>query len=219
MIDGEMTRIWRALCAEDPSADPVELARLAGFAHPEIAVKRIKTKDERMARRAAAEQEERKHGVEPDRQKALRTLRNIARTGKTPSSRVAAAKALIESTPTPFMGRDRVLVVFRGRETDQHQQLCCDVEPQVLAAAIEEATTARETAHQEQVRDYAQRFGIDPEELSLAWELWGHAEARQAGLRVLMLSDSRVAPQTPVTGSAESIDPAPAVSSTSEPTR
>jgi hypothetical protein len=215
-LQSERVRAYRQLCEENPSADPVEMARLAGLSRPETAVKRIKERDERKAARAAEEEEHRKRGLEPDRAKGLRTLRDIARTGKTPSSRVAAAKALIESTPQPFMGKDRILVVFRGRDSDAHQQLCADVDPMVLAAAIEEATTAREAAHQEQVRAYAERFQLDPEELSLAWELWENSEARAAGLRVLMLSDRPVAPQTPVSGTAASIDPGLTDPTTSE---
>lgn len=212
----EQLKVYRQLVTESPEADLVELARLAGFKRPELAVKRINEADAKAEQQALEREEEERQGVTPDRSLATRTLRTIARHG-TATARVAAAKALIETTPAPLNGKSRVLVVFRGRETDGHQQLAADVDPRVLAAAIEQATTERETAQQGEVRDYAARFALDPEELSLAWELWCNTEARAAGLRVLMLQDPPPsAPQTPVSETVESIDPDPLVSDTSE---
>jgi hypothetical protein len=96
----------------------------------------------------------------------------------------------LESEPKPPTGNGQILVVFRGAELDPRQQLIADVDPAALAAAIEHVKAERETAQEQQIRDHAHKYGIDPEEMSLAWELWQHQEARAAGLRVLVLSDS-----------------------------
>ena len=188
MIENEKLRTFRDLVSENPHEDLVTLAKLAGYAQPKQAVDRIRSADAKAAQQEQEQEHDKKQGITPDRALATRALRNIAQHG-TNSAKVQAAKVLLESTPAPI-SKDRVLVVFRGREPVEQQQLIADVDPTALAAAIEHVKQEREATHDAQIRDYAAKHALDEGELQLAWELWCHPEARAAGLRVLVLSDS-----------------------------
>ena len=185
----EKLRAFRILVSENPSGDLVELAEIAGYVNPRQFVERLKAADAKAAQAEVEAKEDKKQGLTPDRALATRALRTIAKHG-TNSARVQAAKALLETEPKPLTANNQILVVFRGRESDTHQRLLADVDPTALAAAIEMVKAEREAAHDAQIRDYAAKFHLDYEEVSLAWELWCHPEARAAGLRVLVLSDS-----------------------------
>lgn len=176
---------FRELIAASPNEDWEKLAKLAGYTDPKGAVERVKRADAKAEQKAIEEEEERRQGVTPDRALATRTLRTLARSG-TDQSRVQAARALMEASPQPTSGRDQFLVVFRGRQSDQHQNLAADIDPELLAAAIAHVREQRELAHEEQLTAYAQKHAIDAEDMAMAWELFSDHGAKAAALRVYL---------------------------------
>ncbi len=100
---------------------------------------------------------------------------------------MAAAKALLEQHPdTSGAAGERVLVVFRGRE-GKGQQLASDIEPEVLAAAIEQVQRQRAEAEERELAAFADESVLDREDMELAWQLYADPDARAAALRVYLM--------------------------------
>lgn len=177
------------MLAESPNADPVKLCELAGYKNPAAAWKRIQANDAAAAQKAQEDETDKRSGQSSDAVLARVTLRKLAKSGP-PTVRAGAAKALLESSPEPLdPSKDRCLVVFRGRSHDQGQMLQSNLDPKVLAAAIEIAVEQKEATEQAQLAEFSNRFSIDPDQMQMAWDLYSHQEARSAALRVYLLRE------------------------------
>ncbi len=177
--DGEKAQEFERLLAE--GVEPLEAAKLAGYARPD----KVVAKRERWAREDAAKPKP----DESDADLARRTLRNVARLATADAPRVAAARELLASTPDTRAG-DQCLVVFRGRE-GKGQYVSADIEPEVLAAAIEHVQAQRTAAEERELAEFAAERGLDVEEFELAWALFNDPDAKSAALRVFLGKQGR----------------------------
>lgn len=181
--DSDKRRIFRQLLAEKPGADPLELAKQAGFSRPAQALERMQNSKRKLEERA-------KLTKLSDRERAQNRLRTVVEHGSDAQA-VHAAKALLEASPTPASADGSgTLVVFRGYEgtVPGTQQVSADISPEELAAAIAHVRTQRAQSTDAQLAQHALDHRLDSEELSLAWELYQHAEARAAALRVYLMA-------------------------------
>lgn len=170
-----------------PDRDPIELATDIGYPDPRMGVQRMVDADNRKG-------EGKKLSKLSDRDRAIHKLRNIV-SGGNDSSAVAAARALLEASPSPTNGDgSSVLVVYYGRENPPTGPgtvtLQADVTPEEIAEALDYVRAKRAASTETQLEAYAIEQGINTEDLGLAWELFQHPEAKASALRVYYMSQA-----------------------------
>ncbi|MEY4577447.1 MAG: hypothetical protein RL701_2150 [Pseudomonadota bacterium] len=137
--DGPKSAEFERLLSD--GVEPLEAARRAGYTRPaRQLVKRDKW---------AAEEGTKPVAGESDANLAKRTLRNVARLATTDAPRVQAAKALLEQRDVSDSSQSQTVVVLRGRDPAPNakgQWVSTDIDPSVLAAAIEHVRARREAS-------------------------------------------------------------------------